>query len=86
MVSPFTAKGKIVDASQEMVALGMCNIMGSHFRIGNLLVTVDGRHSLRPPSLMKDPKLGSCSRYRLSGGEPAKQTLDQLVVVNRVQR
>jgi len=29
MVSPFTAKGKIVDASQEMVALGMCNIMGS---------------------------------------------------------
>lgn len=24
-----TAKGKIVDASQEMIALGMCNIMGS---------------------------------------------------------
>lgn len=23
------AKGKIVDASQEMIALGMCNIMGS---------------------------------------------------------
>lgn len=24
-----TAKGKIVNASQEMIALGMCNIMGS---------------------------------------------------------
>lgn len=25
----FSAKGKLVDASQEMVALGLCNILGS---------------------------------------------------------
>lgn len=25
----FPAKGKVVNASQEMIALGMCNIMGS---------------------------------------------------------
>lgn len=26
-----TAKGKIVDASQEMIALGLCNVFGSFF-------------------------------------------------------
>ena len=25
----FTAKGKVLDASQEMLAVGMCNIVGS---------------------------------------------------------
>lgn len=29
---PFTAKGKTVDANQEMLALGLCNIFGSFSR------------------------------------------------------
>lgn len=31
IIISFTAKGKVIDATQEMFALGLCNILGSFF-------------------------------------------------------